>query len=54
MGRGMPDYGFGRCDGHHKTVDFRLRKIGARQHRETKKAPGVPGLQVVSNVRRMA
>src|SRR6516164_4151485 len=26
----MPDYGFGRCDGHHETVDLRLRKIGAR------------------------
>ncbi len=22
----MPDYGFGRCDGHHEMVDFRLRK----------------------------
>jgi hypothetical protein len=21
----MPDYGFGRCDGHHKLVDFRLK-----------------------------
>ncbi len=20
----MPDYGFGRCDGHHEMVDFRL------------------------------
>jgi hypothetical protein len=27
----MPDYRFGRCDGHHETVDSRLRKIGARQ-----------------------
>jgi hypothetical protein len=26
MGRGMPGYGFGRCDGHHEMVDFRLRK----------------------------
>jgi len=26
----MPDFGFGRCDGHHETVDSRLRKIGAR------------------------
>jgi len=52
MGSGMLDYGFGRCDGHHRTVDFRLRKIGARQYRETKKAPGVPGLPVVSNHRR--
>src|SRR5262249_33343509 len=24
MGRGMPDYGFGRCDGHHEMVDLRL------------------------------
>src|SRR5262245_11163101 len=22
----MPDYGFGRCDGHHEMVDLRLRK----------------------------
>ena len=22
----MPDYGFGRCDGHHKMIDFRLEK----------------------------
>ena len=22
----MLDYGFGRCDGHHEMVDFRLRK----------------------------
>jgi len=22
----MPDYGFGRCDGHHKMIDFRLKK----------------------------
>ena len=29
MGSGMPDYGFARCDRHHETVDFRLRKIGA-------------------------
>jgi hypothetical protein len=31
MGSSMPDCGFARCDGHHETVDFRLRKIGARQ-----------------------
>ena len=37
MGSGMPDYGFGRCDGHHETVDFRLRKIGARQRSAIKK-----------------
>jgi hypothetical protein len=24
MGRVMPDYGFGRCDGHHEMVDLRL------------------------------
>ena len=23
-GSGMPEYGFGRCDGHHELVDFRL------------------------------
>ena len=33
----MPDYGFGRCDGHHETVDFRLRKIGARRRSAIKK-----------------
>jgi hypothetical protein len=22
----MPDCGFGRCDGHHKMIDFRLEK----------------------------
>src|SRR5262245_4858718 len=29
MGCGMPDYGFGRCDGHHKMIDFRLKKAPA-------------------------
>jgi hypothetical protein len=24
----MPDYGFGRCDGHHEMVDLKLQ-IGA-------------------------
>jgi len=37
MGSDMSDYGFGRCDGHHKTVDFRLRKIGARKDQQSKK-----------------
>jgi hypothetical protein len=45
----LPDYGFGRCDGHHETVDFRLRKIGARRTKTIKKAPDVPGLLVVPN-----
>jgi len=40
-----PLHGLGRCDGHHETVDFRLRKMT----RARKKAPDVPGLQVVSN-----
>jgi hypothetical protein len=44
-GHGMPDYSFARCDRHHETVDFRLRKMT----RARKKAPDVPGLQVVSN-----
>jgi hypothetical protein len=26
MESGMPDCGFGRCDGHHEMVDFRLEK----------------------------
>jgi len=26
MGSDMPDYGFGRCDGHHEMVDFSRRK----------------------------
>jgi len=30
MGTDMQDFGFGRCDGHRETVDFRLRKIGVR------------------------
>jgi hypothetical protein len=29
MESGMPDYGFGRCDGHHKMIDFRLEKSPA-------------------------
>ena len=29
MGSGMPDYGFGRYDGHHEMIDFRLRKNAA-------------------------
>jgi len=33
----VPDFGFDRCDGHHETVDFRLRKIGARQASAIKK-----------------
>jgi hypothetical protein len=33
----MPDYGLDRCDGHHEMVDFRLRKIGARQRSAIKK-----------------
>jgi hypothetical protein len=33
----MPDHGFARCDGHYKTVDFGLRKIGARQRSAIKK-----------------
>jgi hypothetical protein len=27
----------GRCDGHHEMIDFRLRKIGARQRWAIKK-----------------
>jgi hypothetical protein len=26
MESGVPDCGFGRCDGHHKMIDFRLEK----------------------------
>jgi len=26
MESGMPDCGFGRCDGHHEMIDFRLEK----------------------------
>jgi len=33
MASDMPNNGFGRCDGHHEMVDFRLRKIGARRRR---------------------
>jgi hypothetical protein len=41
-GSNVPDHGFGRCDGHHEMVDFRLRKapwadlvqIGPRRQRD--------------------
>jgi hypothetical protein len=26
MESGMPDRGFGRCDGHHEMIDFRLEE----------------------------
>jgi hypothetical protein len=26
MVSGIPDCGFGRCDGYHKMIDFRLEK----------------------------
>jgi hypothetical protein len=26
----MPDYRFGRCDGHHEMVDFRLSQAAAQ------------------------
>jgi hypothetical protein len=39
----MPDHGFARCDGHHETVDFRLRKNGARQYKDNKESPGRAG-----------
>jgi hypothetical protein len=26
MGDLMPEHGFGRCDGHHKMVDLKLKK----------------------------
>src|SRR5262249_7998786 len=29
MESGMPDCGFGRCDGHHEMIDFRLEKAAA-------------------------
>jgi hypothetical protein len=32
----MPDYRFGRCDGHHKTVDLRLRKSVPATHQQSK------------------
>jgi ATP-dependent DNA ligase len=30
MESGMPDCGFGRCDGHHEMVDFRLSQAAAQ------------------------
>src|SRR5262245_4878852 len=30
---GMPDRGFGRCDGHHKMIDFRLEKKATERPR---------------------
>jgi hypothetical protein len=42
----MPDYGFGRCDGHHEMIDFRLEKkqrlalaSPARLMRDAKRKP---------------
>jgi len=29
MESSMLDYGFGRCDGDHKMIDFRLKKAAA-------------------------
>ena len=55
MGCGMPDYGFGRCDGHHKTIDFRLKKApacacftshGRRRHRSIEHVAGVDDFEV--------
>jgi hypothetical protein len=40
----MPDYRFGRCDGHHEMVDVRLEKGSPIDARCKKKAPNVPGL----------
>jgi len=55
MGCGMPDYGFGRCDGHHKMIDFRLKKApacacftshGRRRHRSIEHVAGVDDFEV--------
>jgi hypothetical protein len=45
----MPDYGFGRCDGHHEMFDFRLEKSSglhaspARLTRDEKRKPRASG-----------
>jgi hypothetical protein len=49
MGSSAPDYGFGRYDGHHEMVDFRLKEActcftSPIDARCKKKAPDVPGL----------
>jgi hypothetical protein len=43
MASNMPDNGFGRCDGHHEMVDFRLEKIRSNTH-GWKKSPERAGL----------
>jgi hypothetical protein len=51
----MPDYGFGRCDGDHKMIDFRLKKApacacftshGRRRHRSIEHVAGVDDFEV--------
>ena len=37
MGSGMPDYGFGRCDGHHEMVVFRVRKSVRAEDQQSKR-----------------
>ena len=36
-GSSVPDYGFGRGDGHHETVDFRLRKSVSAEDQQSKR-----------------
>jgi hypothetical protein len=52
MANNMPDNGFGRCDGHHEMVDFRLEKNRVQHARLEKKAPSVPGLFKVDQMRK--
>src|SRR5262249_35314578 len=57
-GSGMPDYGFGRCDGHHEMVDSGSKKAAACacftspiDARCKKKAPACRGFQGVGKLR---
>jgi hypothetical protein len=43
MESGMPDCGFGRCDGHHKMIDFRLKKKHRLALVSPAASPGGPG-----------
>src|SRR5262249_28016105 len=39
---GIPDYGFGRCDGHHEMVDLRLRKSPRERQCDGASTPSRP------------
>jgi hypothetical protein len=47
----MPDNGFGRCDGHHEMVDFRLEK-NTVQYARLEKSPERAGAFKVDQMRK--